>query len=115
MSADASRDRMIAELKTGAGGGGTGGSHKHLLIRGCDPVMAKRAGEFLPKMLDDAKLTSATDDDTFLKLLRDTNTKYDVVVFAPGAMRWDAAGSFCCRSQTMYTEFLILFLSISIR
>ena len=81
---------MLAECRDGADGSSGGdASHKRLLVRGCDPVMAERANGFLPSLLGDVQLTSATDDDTFLSLLRG-GTAFHVVCFAPGAMRWDA-------------------------
>eukprot|EP00747_Dinoflagellata_sp_TGD_P169804 gnl/TRDRNA2_/TRDRNA2_199743_c0_seq1.p1 gnl/TRDRNA2_/TRDRNA2_199743_c0~~gnl/TRDRNA2_/TRDRNA2_199743_c0_seq1.p1 ORF type:complete len:143 (+),score=29.43 gnl/TRDRNA2_/TRDRNA2_199743_c0_seq1:65-493(+) len=83
------RARMLAELKQGAGAdSGADASHKRLLVRGCDPVMAERAKGFMPALLGNVQFTSCTDDDTFLPLLRG-DIKYDVVCFAPGAMRWD--------------------------
>merc|ERR1712183_444441 len=87
-----SRDRMIDELKAGAGSTEleADASDKHILIRGCDSVMAERASSFMPQLLGNCKLSTATDDVTFLGLLQET--KYDVVGFAPGACRWDAAG-----------------------
>ena len=88
-----SRARMLAEVQQGAGAAASGdASSKRLLVRGCDPVMAERARGFLPPLLGNVQLTSCTEDDTFLALLRDPAKKWDVVAFAPGAMRWDAAG-----------------------
>ena len=93
--ADHARDRMMAEL--GDGGSATtqdrSMAHKIVLIRGCDPVMAQRAGKFLPPQIGEAKIVSATADDGeagFLALLE--KGKYDVVMFAPGACRWAGAG-----------------------
>jgi hypothetical protein len=40
-------------------------------------------------MLGGVQIVSATDDDTFTRLLRER--KFDVIFFAPGACRWDAA------------------------
>ena len=51
--------------------------------------MAERAGKMLPPMLGNVKMTSAVSDDVFIKLL-DSET-FDVVVFAPGACRYNAA------------------------
>ena len=87
-----SRDRMLTELVEGQtlkDGGNGDASNKTLLVRGCDPVMAERAGKKLPPLLGNPKFISCTDDNAFLQLLQ--NKKYDVVVFAPGACRWDAA------------------------
>jgi hypothetical protein len=33
-----------------------------VLIRGCDPVMAERASSFLPKLIGNAQIEGATDD-----------------------------------------------------
>ena len=88
--ADASRDRMMNEIGSGGETCADGdASSKIVLIRGCDPVMAQRAGQMLPPMLGNAKITSSTsDDDFFLKL---EERKWDVVMFAPGACRFSAA------------------------
>eukprot|EP00930_Biecheleria_cincta_P073423 TRINITY_DN60713_c0_g1_i1.p4 TRINITY_DN60713_c0_g1~~TRINITY_DN60713_c0_g1_i1.p4 ORF type:complete len:157 (-),score=29.44 TRINITY_DN60713_c0_g1_i1:299-769(-) len=91
MSRD-SRDRMLDELKQGvAGEGGMTDdmSHKKILVRGCDPVMAERSKGFLPPLLGNVQMQAATDDDTFFHLLEEQ--KYDAVVFAPGAVRHNAA------------------------
>eukprot|EP00957_Ditylum_brightwellii_P101944 7769669-Ditylum_brightwellii.AAC.1 len=93
MAAEASRDKMVTELKDGAGGSGSGGdaSDKSVLVRGCDPRMAERAAEFLPTMLSHPRrIDTSTNDDDFFQLLREN--KYDLVHFAPGTCRYDAAG-----------------------
>ena len=84
-----SRERMLGEIKQGNVSDNGDASNKVVLIRGCDPVMAQRAGEFLPKMIGDAKIESSTDDNTFINQLK--GRKYDVVMFAPGACRHNAA------------------------
>ena len=96
MSADAARDAMMAEMHAGAAGSDGARdadfSSKTILIRGCDPVMAQRAGAMLPPMLGNVNVVSATDDDHWLALVEDTSKVFDVVAFAPGACRWSAAG-----------------------
>ena len=126
---DAARNRMLDEVKDGAGAACEGGdaSSQIVLIRGCDPVMAERAKGFLPKLIGNAQIESATEDDgarpraaslpflprtsvlrvlsraydgaglpayvwasaVFISALQ--GRKYDVVVFAPGACRWNKA------------------------
>ena len=89
--ADASRDRMVAELQSAGAGTGGDASDKAVMVRGCDPRMSERAAEFLPPMLSHpGKLHFSTTDDHFFQMLREH--KYDLVHFAPGACRWDAAG-----------------------
>ena len=85
-----SRDQMIADLKSGAAADTGDASNKRVLIRGCDPVMAQRACCFMPALLGNCHLSVCTDDNTFLKFLKEL--KFDVVGFAPGACRWDRAG-----------------------
>jgi hypothetical protein len=87
---DAARDRMMGEIASAGGSCADGdASSKVILSRGCDPAMAERAGKMLPPMLGNAKIVGVTDDDTFFKLLE--SEKFDVVMFAPGACRYDAA------------------------
>jgi hypothetical protein len=89
--ADASRDRMVADLKKHAASRGGDASSKSVIVRGCDPRMCERAAEFLPGMLSNpGKLDFSTKDDHFFQMLKEN--KYDLVHFAPGACRWDAAG-----------------------
>ncbi len=89
--ADASRDRMINEIADGGSSACASGdaSSKVVLTRGCDPVMAQRAGTMLPPMLGGAQLIGVTTDDEFFALLQ--KRKFDVVFFAPGACRYSAA------------------------
>ena len=88
--ADASRDRMMNEIADG-GASCTDGdaSQKAVLVRGCDPQMAERAGKMLPPMLGNAQTLGVTDDDTFFDLLQQRT--FDVIFFAPGACRFSAA------------------------
>lgn len=91
--ADASRDRMMNEIADGGGSGAScadgDASKKSVLVRGCDPQMAARAGKMLPPMLGNAQILGVTDDDTFFDLIQ--RRKFDVVFFAPGACRFSAA------------------------
>lgn len=83
---------MISEAKSSAPQISTELSDANILIRGCDPVMAQRASEFLPAMIglrEPQQMVSATDDADFFQKLADN--KWDVVMFAPGACRWSAA------------------------
>ena len=50
---------MLGSLPACAGGDASSSS---VLIRGCDPVMAERANSFLPKLIGNAQIESATDD-----------------------------------------------------
>jgi len=61
-----------------------------ILARGCDPVMAARAGTILPPLLGNATIVSCTDDEDFKAKLE--ARQYDAVFFAPGACRFSAAG-----------------------
>ncbi|GMI40547.1 hypothetical protein TeGR_g13655 [Tetraparma gracilis] len=81
---------MIAEVASSGDAITTAdGSSMAVLVRGCDPVMAQRAGLMLPPLLGGAQLVSATDDDSFFQLL--DSRKFDAVLFAPGACRFSAA------------------------
>ena len=89
--ADSSRDNMIADIADGgATVAGGDASTKNILARGCDPRMAARAKKMLPPMLGDAAIVSVTDDDDFLEKLT-SGEQWDVVFFAPGACRFNAA------------------------
>ncbi len=91
-AAQAARDAMLAEAAEGAAAAGRGGdaSHKRLIARGCDPVMAKHSLKMLPPLLGNVHFAAVTEDDDFFALL--AKEKWDVVLFAPGACRWDRAG-----------------------
>ena len=87
---DASRDGMMNAISMGVDGNGVvDNSGKAILARGCDPVMAHRAAQMLPPHLGNPKLVTCTDDDDFLAKL--SERKWDVVFFAPGACRYNAA------------------------
>mmetsp|Transcript_7937 Transcript_7937/g.12820 ORF Transcript_7937/g.12820 Transcript_7937/m.12820 type:complete len:154 (-) Transcript_7937:31-492(-) len=91
--ADASRDRMLGEIASGSDKCGQGDgdmSGKTILCRGCDPVMAEKAGKMLPPFLGNAALVSCTNDSDFFQKLQER--KFDVIFFAPGACRFSAAG-----------------------
>ena len=85
----ADRDSMMNEIASGAATTAGDATGKRILARGCDPVMAKRAGAMLKPHLSGATLTSCTDDDDFLEKL--SSEKWDVIFFAPGACRYSAA------------------------
>ena len=88
-----SRSRMISEIGSGAGDDDDLGdaSTKVVLSRGCDPVMAQKAGAMLPPLLGNAQIESCTSDADFFSKL--ATKKYDAVFFAPGACRFSAAGA----------------------
>ena len=72
-TAAAARDSMISKIEGGATVTKTTGdaSTKSLLVRGCDPGMASRTSKMLPPLLGNPTFDTATDDDTFLKKLKD--------------------------------------------
>ena len=87
---NSARDRMMADIGEGTcATNGDDASSKTILVRGCDPVMAERAGQMLPPLLGNVNIEAATQDDRFFELLE--SKKYDAVFFAPGACRWSAA------------------------
>ena len=84
-----SRDQLSREII--AGGDQTpvhDNSSKCILSRGCDPDMGRRAMEFLPPLLGNPQVVSVTNDDEFITALK--RMKWSVVLFAPGACRYDA-------------------------
>lgn len=87
-----SRTGMLNAIKAGskAGAAAMDHSNKSILARGCDPVMAAKSMEFLPKMLSGVKITACTDDEEFLRHVESTH-KFTAIFFAPGACRYDAA------------------------
>ena len=88
---NSARDRMMADIGEGATcNDADDASAKTILVRGCDPVMAERAGQMLPPLLGGVTIEAATQDDVFFELLG-SSKKYDAVFFAPGACRWSAA------------------------
>ena len=84
---------MIVEINEGGGAasaaGGGDASQKSLLVRGCDPRMAARASKMLPPLLGNPVFDTATNDDEFIAKLK--ARQYSVVMFAPGACRYNAA------------------------
>lgn len=91
--ADASRDRMMSELASGVQADlCTSGdaADKTILMRGCDPAMAVRAGKVLPPLLGNVQIVAVTTDEDFFSLLK-SEQKFDVIGFAPGACRYSAA------------------------
>ena len=92
--ADAGRTSMLREIQEGAAAGETKSSaaDKSVLIRGCDCNMAARASEFLPPLVGNPSVwESSTDDTDFIAKL--AARSWDVVMFAPGACRFSAAGA----------------------
>jgi hypothetical protein len=87
------RDQMTDDVIAGGANGGDvpadAAKGKYILVRGCDPVMAKRAAEFLPPLLGNPTLIGSTNDDDFVAKLQER--KWDIVMFAPGACRYNAA------------------------
>ena len=84
-----SRDQLSREII--AGGDQTpvhDNSSKCILSRGCDPDMGRRAMEFLPPLFGNPQVVSVTNDDDFITALK--RMKWSVVLFAPGACRYDA-------------------------
>ena len=89
-AADASRDGMMNEIAMGIdGNGAVDNSGKSILARGCDPVMAQRASQMVPPQLGNPNFVACTNDDDFLEKL--SAQKWNVVFFAPGACRYNAA------------------------
>eukprot|EP00943_MAST-04B_sp_MAST-4B-sp1_P009136 g9136.t1 len=88
--ADEARSEMLNKIELGANGDQViNNSGKSILARGCDPVMAERAGEMLPPQLGNPKFITCTNDDDFLEKI--SNQKWNIVMFAPGACRYNAA------------------------
>ena len=88
-AADAARDRMIGEIANGSTNIVGDASQKALLVRGCDPQMAARASKMLPPLLGNPVFDTATNDDEFIMKLK--ARQYNVIMFAPGACRYNAA------------------------
>jgi len=63
-------------------------SNKSILSRGCDPEMGRRAIKLLPPVLGNPEMVSVTNDDDFITELQ--RKKWSVILFAPGACRYDA-------------------------
>ena len=80
------RSCMLEEIATGGQDpAAVDGRAKTVLIRGCDPLMADRAGKMLSPLLGHATIISATEDTTFLPLLE--SRTFDAILIAPGACR----------------------------
>lgn len=88
---------MWGQVAQGAGAAcsATSAAHKLVLGRGCDPVMAAHSASFLPPLLSGARVQAFSSDVEFFAELDRMRLgqvpKADVVFFAPGACRWDAA------------------------
>ena len=68
---NSARDRMMADIGEGAtcANDADDASAKTILVRGCDPVMAERAGQMLPPLLGGVTIEAATQDDSVFELL----------------------------------------------
>ena len=87
-----SRDRLIGQISDGIDTTQVGyNSNKSLLSRGCDPEMARRATEIFPTILGNPEMVAVTNDDDFIAELQ--RKKWSVILFAPGACRYDAVKS----------------------
>ena len=85
-----SRDILIGQINDGLDTTQVGdNSNKSILVRGCDPEMARRAMKLLPPVLGNPEMVSVTNDDDFITQLE--RKKWSVIFFAPGACRYDAA------------------------
>ena len=84
-----SRDILIGHINDGIDTTQIGdNSNKSILVRGCDPVMGRRAIKLLPPILGNPEMVSVTNDDDFIPELQ--RKKWSVILFAPGACRYDA-------------------------
>ena len=87
-----SRDILIERINDGIDTTQIGdNSNKSILVRGCDPVMGRRAIKLLPPVLGNPEMVSVTNDDDFITELQ--RKKWSVIHFAPGACRYDATKS----------------------
>ena len=85
-----SRDLLIGNIIDGIDTTQIGdNSNKSILSRGCDPEMGRRAIKLLPPVLGNPEMVSVTNDDDFITELQ--RKKWSVILFAPGACRYDAA------------------------
>jgi hypothetical protein len=85
-----SRDKLINQIKELEDDSPVSDfSNKSILARGCDAVMGKRAIELIPPMLGNPEMVAVTNDDDFIRELH--RKKWSVILFAPGACRYDAA------------------------
>ena len=84
-----SRDILIGHINDGIDTKQIGdNSNKSILVRGCDPEMGRRAIKLLPQVLGNPEMVSITNDDDFITELQ--RKKWSVILFAPGACRYDA-------------------------
>ena len=84
-----SRDILIGHINDGIDTTQIGdNSNKSILVRGCDPEMGRRAIKLLPPVLGNPEMVSITNDDDFITELQ--SKKWSVILFAPGACRYDA-------------------------
>ena len=83
------REKFINDISDGIGPTLIGdNSNKSILARGCDPEMGRRAVELLPPILGNPEMVAVTNDDDFIRELH--RKKWSVILFAPGACRYDA-------------------------
>jgi len=64
-------------------------SKKSILVRGCDPEMAKQGSIILPPLVGNPECIGTTSDNDFIEKLK--SRKWSVIFFAPGACRLNAA------------------------
>ena len=84
-----SRDILLGRINDGIDTTQIGdNSNKSILVRGCDPEMGRRAIKLLPPVLGSPEMVSVTNDDDFIIELK--RKKWSVILFAPGACRYDA-------------------------
>lgn len=87
-----SRDILIGRINDGLDTTQVGdNSKKSILSRGCDPEMGRRAIKLLPPILGNPEMISVTNDDDFITELQ--RKKWSIILFAPGACRYDATKS----------------------
>ena len=87
-----SRDILIGHINDGFDTAQIGNnSNKSILSRGCDPEMGRRAIKLLPPVLGNPEMVAVTNDDDFITELQ--RKKWSVILFAPGACRYDAIKS----------------------
>ncbi len=83
------RDQLMGRINDGIDTASTGDhTGKSILVRGCDPEMARRAIEFLPPVLGNPEMYTVTNDVDFITELK--RKKWSVIFFAPGACRYNA-------------------------
>ena len=85
-----SRDKLINQIKEVEDDSPVNdSSNMSILARGCVPLMGKRAIELILPMIGNPEMVAVTNDDDFIRELH--RKKWSVILFAPGACRYDAA------------------------